>query len=343
MKDIKIRELMNRNVVTSGMDADPLEVATSMRNNRYSCIIVAEDDVPIGIVTERDIVRVFVDHYCDESKREFLMQDVVTTPVITVSEHTSLFDAIVLIESRKIRHLPVVNKEGRLSGIVTYSDLVHNHQRFMDEHIDIIEKEVKERTRDLTEANDKLHALSMEDYLLKIGNRRAMEVDLKYTHHATLRYKRSYSVALIDVDHFKKYNDRYGHEGGDKVLLEIVNYVKGTIRKSDRIYRYGGEEFLLLMQETLENGAYTLLQRLLTGIEALDIRHEDCPMGQVTVSAGIACVDGEKSPVNTWNVLISKADEALYQAKENGRNMCVVSGRHYYDQSKSVREKKSAA
>ncbi|MDX1518645.1 MAG: CBS domain-containing protein [Gammaproteobacteria bacterium] len=190
MKDTKIRELMNKKVATTSMDADPLEVATIMRNNRYSCIVVAESDVPLGIVTERDIVKAFVDYYGHEDGRKPEMKDIVTSPAITVKENTTIFDAMVLIESRKIRHLPVVNARGRLSGIVTYTDLVHNHQRLMDEHINIIEREVKDRTRELTEANDKLHAMSLEDHMLKIGNRRAMEVDLKYTHDAAMCYQR---------------------------------------------------------------------------------------------------------------------------------------------------------
>ncbi len=343
MKEIAIRELMNRQAVTCGMDADPLELATSMRNNHYSCIVVVENDIPLGIVTERDVVRVFVDYYREESHRKLMLKDVVSTPVISISEDTSLFDAMVLLKSRNIRHLPVVNGEGRMTGIVTYSDLVQNHQRIVDRQIDIIEREVRERTVKLTEANDRLHAMSLEDYLLKIGNRRAMEVDLNYTHDAAMRYQRSYSIALIDVDYFKKYNDRYGHKSGDLVLKQIVNCIKQTIRKSDRLYRFGGEEFLLLLQETAEKGAYSMVQRLHANIEDMAIRHEKSPVGRITVSSGIMSIDAANEISETWCDYLAKADAALYQAKENGRNLCVLNSPANHDAPAKAMQKKSAA
>ncbi|MDX1518646.1 MAG: GGDEF domain-containing protein [Gammaproteobacteria bacterium] len=128
----------------------------------------------------------------------------------------------------------------------------------------------------------------------------------------------------MDVDYLNKYNDRYGHEAGDRVLQAVVNYIKDTIRKTDRMYRYGGEEFLLLMPETPARGANTLAQRLLTGIEGLEIRHEDSPIGRVTASMGIATMVGN-GPEEDRDHLISRADIALYQAKENGRNLCIIS------------------
>lgn len=330
-------------VVTTSMDARPVEVATTMRNNRYSCMVVTDNNIPVGIVTERDIVRAFINLSEEKTGADLSMQQLVTKEVISVDEDTSLFDAMVLIESRKIRHLPVVDKNGNLTGLVTYSDLVRNHQRTMNQHIQIVEKEVKERTRQLTEANDKLHALSLEDHLLKIGNRRAMEVDLKFTHDTALRYKRTYSIALIDVDYFKKYNDRYGHKAGDIVLQKVINSLKEKIRKSDRLYRYGGEEFLLLMQETSQKGAFTLMQRLLTGVEELNIRHEHSPLGRVTVSTGIASLNHEDTPIENWSDLVGLSDAALYQAKENGRNLCVVSDQGSYKGQNNPAVSKTAA
>lgn len=102
----------------------------------------------------------------------------------------------------------------------------------------------------LSDANRELLRLAREDPLLGIGNRRAMEISLDHIHELSVRYGRPYSLLLFDVDHFKSYNDSYGHPAGDVALQRLAQQVVDSLRKSARVYRYGGEELLAMLPET---------------------------------------------------------------------------------------------
>lgn len=319
MDDIHVRDLMSANVVCIPPQTELMVALQSMLDNRYSCMVVVDKELPVGIITERDIVRLMAEFLSNRPFVTVRVVEVMSTPVMTVSESTTLFDALVVSNSQKIRHLPVVNEQGMMTGLVTQSDLAQAHFRIFERQREIIERSVTERTRELQQANDQLLSLSMIDALTGIGNRRAMEVDLEHSHPQALRYKRAYSVALFDVDNFKLYNDYYGHKGGDTALRLIAEHLLSGIRKSDRLYRYGGEEILLLMPETNLQGAMILTERTLAGFAVLNIPHELSPFGHITLSCGVAC-QSEESGSATWAGLVDLADRGLYLSKKNGRN-----------------------
>ena len=147
-----------------------------------------------------------------------------------------------------------------------------------------------------------------------------MERDLDHMHSTAVRYMRFYSLILFDVDHFKLYNDHYGHQAGDKALKKIAIIIKGAIRSADRIFRYGGEELLLLLPETNQEGAEVLARRLVERVREREIPHEDDERGVLTVSAGISNFDPRIDSVPDWRALVARADRALYRAKSAGRN-----------------------
>jgi diguanylate cyclase (GGDEF)-like protein len=144
---------------------------------------------------------------------------------------------------------------------------------------------------------------------------------MEHTHSLATRHQRSYVVVLLDVDHFKSYNDHYGHMAGDNALQQVTAVIRSVIRKSDRLYRYGGEEFLLLLPDTLACGARTLTRRLVEKLYAAGLEHVMSSYRVVTISAGLAEYrkDAASRPEN-WQDIVHKADQALYQAKEKGRN-----------------------
>jgi len=161
----------------------------------------------------------------------------------------------------------------------------------------------------------------MEDALLGIGNRRAMEVDMAHTHSLATRHQRGYVVVLLDVDHFKPYNDHYGHMAGDNALQRVTAVILSAVRKSDRLYRYGGEEFLLLLPDTAACGGRTLTKRLVDKLHAAGLEHVMSPYKVVTISAGLSEYQPDAaSRQQAWRDIVQKADQALYQAKEKGRN-----------------------
>ncbi len=130
-------------------------------------------------------------------------------------------------------------------------------------------------------------------------------------------------MALCDVDRFKLYNDTYGHPAGDEVLRQVAGVLGGGCRQGDAAYRYGGEEFLLLLPEQPPEGAVLAMERLRRAIEQLAIPHAaNPPAGVVTISAGItALLPREQRDVEA---LLREADAALYRAKELGRNRVVI-------------------
>lgn len=321
--DILVSLLMTSNVTCTTANSDLADVIQSMIDNHYSCMIVVENDMPVGIVTERDIVRLMGLFISDKPQSHLRVADVMSVPLATLSEDTTLFEALVISTSQKIRHLPVVSPTGKLLGLVTQSDLARAHFKIYEKQREIIEQSVKERTEELLLANEQLKSLSFVDALTGLGNRRAMEVDLEHTHCQAVRYTRSYSVALYDVDQFKLYNDHYGHKGGDRALRLISEYLLKSIRTCDRLYRYGGEEILLIMPETDLNGALILADRILAGLAAQKIPHESSSHGILTLSCGVASqveVDG----YDTWEGLVDLADRGLYSSKNNGRNRATI-------------------
>lgn len=321
--DILISSLMTANVTCTTASAYLSDIIQNMIDNRYSCMVVVENDMPIGIITERDIVRLMGLFITDRPQCPMRVADVMSVPVATVSETTTLFEALVISSSQKIRHLPVVNTSGHLIGLVTQSDLAKSLFTVYENQNEIIERSVTERTQELVRANEKLKSLSLVDSLTGLGNRRAMEVDLEHTHSQALRYNRSYSVALFDVDHFKLYNDCYGHKGGDIALRQISEYLQKSIRTCDRLYRYGGEEILLIMPETTLYGALILADRTLAGLAEMNIPHEKSPHRFVTLSCGVAS-QIEVNGYDNWEALVDLADRGLYASKNSGRNRATI-------------------
>ncbi|MCY1143289.1 diguanylate cyclase [Actinoplanes sp. Pm04-4] len=181
-----------------------------------------------------------------------------------------------------------------------------------------LEARVAERTRELAAANTKLEELSSTDSLTGLANRRRFEQALE-AHHDRLRHSgRPYSILMIDVDFFKKYNDRFGHQAGDECLRKVGAALAAAIRAgTDLACRYGGEEFLLILGDSDPAVAATLAERTRAGIQNLRIPHPDGPAGVVTVSIGVAVAAGASE--NTGE-LLRRADAALYAAKAAGRN-----------------------
>ena len=182
-----------------------------------------------------------------------------------------------------------------------------------------LESQVSQRTRELAMAARRLEALSTVDGMTGVANRRRFDETLQVEWGRAARDKRPLSVALIDVDWFKSYNDRYGHPAGDACLRQLARvFEAGVMRSGDLIARYGGEEFVLIAPDTDLNGINTIASYLCQEVFALALEHEDSPYGRVSVSIGVATSyphHGSK-PLQ----LVQQADTALYRAKQQGRH-----------------------
>ena len=176
--------------------------------------------------------------------------------------------------------------------------------------------------RDLTHANQALERVSRFDALTQVANRRHFDdfLDRLWT-RAQGEPDNEVAILMLDVDHFKAYNDRYGHPAGDACLAEVAKALRQSLRRpEDLVARYGGEEFIVVLNRTPLAQAIATAERVRAAVEALSMRHEAAfTHGKVTVSVGVATAmaqDRKASPQK----LISQADEALYQAKNRGRN-----------------------
>ncbi len=176
---------------------------------------------------------------------------------------------------------------------------------------------------ELEDANVRLQRLSHTDGLTGIGNRRAFDTELAGAWTAAGHDGHALSLVLLDVDFFKSYNDLYGHPAGDDCLRTIAEILGSTIRqKLDFAGRFGGEEFVVLLPGTDLPAASLIADRLRQEIAAAGIVHKGSPVGIVTVSAGVSCASPHPSTAS--DTLVTAADKALYQAKQNGRNRVVT-------------------
>lgn len=172
----------------------------------------------------------------------------------------------------------------------------------------------------LNDANQELQRLSMTDGLTGIANRRMFDDTLLREWRRCMRLKRPISIVMLDVDHFKKYNDRYGHQDGDECLKTVAQEVQRLApRAGDLVARYGGEEFVMILGDTDEDGALWVAERIRQHVADLNLPHKDSNFGHVTVSCGVSSVlPGSDLSVE---MLVKSADNALYLSKNQGRNM----------------------
>jgi diguanylate cyclase (GGDEF)-like protein len=165
---------------------------------------------------------------------------------------------------------------------------------------------------------DEIRRLSEQDYLTKLYNRRKIHQLIENEILRSRRYNTTFAIILFDIDNFKTTNDTFGHNIGDKLLIEITNIVRQTIRESDTASRWGGEEFLIFCPQTSIDGAFALAEKLRANIE----KNEFEDAGYKTASFGVAQIEHG----DNVQTLINRADEALYSAKSSGKNMVLAAG-----------------
>lgn len=187
-----------------------------------------------------------------------------------------------------------------------------------------LEQRVEERTVDLSRANLRLSLLNREleeisitDGLTHVYNRRYFMERLQQETKRVCRYGPPVSLLMIDIDHFKKINDTYGHQAGDTVLSGLAGLIKEKLRETDLLARYGGEEFCLVATGTEQAGALVLAERVRALVEQASFLHDETPIA-VTISIGVST--WEASLKEDHEELIRRADAALYRAKNQGRN-----------------------
>ena len=198
------------------------------------------------------------------------------------------------------------------------SDFVFKPVRF-EELLLRLKRVLKERrlTQERTQMLEKLKRLSITDGLTKLFNSRYFYNQLKIEIDRTERYQRPLSLLLLDIDKFKDYNDTYGHLEGDQVLIRLGQVIRSCLRKMDSAYRYGGEEFTVILPETEGDEAATVAERIRTAVEMERFAPvKDGDPISITISIGVT----EYNRKEEVALFVQRADKAMYQSKQAGRN-----------------------
>ena len=183
---------------------------------------------------------------------------------------------------------------------------------------------LREMKKQLEKSNRKLQKMSMQDGLTGISNRRHFDETLEEELKSAGMTKAPLSLIIIDIDHFKLYNDSYGHQGGDDCLIKVAQTIAKQCKNTEDLSaRYGGEEFVILLPKTEESNAISVAERAREAVEDLCIEHNDSSTSKfVSISLGIGTMQADEQL--DAKALIERADAALYKAKESGRNKTVM-------------------
>lgn len=184
------------------------------------------------------------------------------------------------------------------------------------------------------EVEEQLEVLAVTDELTSLPNRRAFDLALDSEMRRAARLRTSLAVLMLDVDHFKRVNDNFGHAAGDVVLVRIAEAISRSVRRpGDFAARYGGEEFTVILPATESGGAISIAERMRLAIASMEPCPDKPALGKVTVSIGIAVALVDPSTLGTD--LVAQADRALYEAKGAGRNRVVI----YQDMNSQVQSR----
>jgi diguanylate cyclase (GGDEF)-like protein len=273
-------------------------------------VIIVEENKPKGILTTKDSIRLISANACNDSR----VEDHMTTPVRTVSCNISINDALELIKQKHYKRLIVCDEDGTLLGTVSqqdliglaynrWSDLMKSHQDELVELIDVLKQK-----------NSQFEKLVSIDRLTGINNRSKIEELVIQEVERNDRYplEPPFSILFVDIDYFKKVNDRWGHLMGDSVLKQMGQLLREISRVSDNIGRWGGEEFLVMLPHTSLDEAIIIAERFNNMVREASFESKE----QVTVSIGIA----QYHKGEGYRSLLHRSDQALYAAKDAGRD-----------------------
>jgi len=287
-----------------------LQLLDNMVSGSFDNVIVVEDRKPIGILTTKDVMELIK----NRSDLSLSVSHYMSSPVDSIDKNATIKEALNFVKEKNYKRVVVVDSEGELAGIIAQKELISlTYSRWavlMKEY----QSELSEINNMLENKNREYEVMASTDSLTGLYNRHKFSELYLSSYTSMIQRNAKMSLIIVDIDFFKKVNDTYGHNVGDKVLIQVAHSLIRTLRHIDIVCRWGGEEFVVLLPTaTLEN-ATLLSQKLRENMHHLDIDKIDA----ISASFGVS----EVKEGDSMQDVIDRADKALYLAKDSGRD-CV--------------------
>jgi len=278
-----------------------------------SIVIINNENQPLGIFTTKDFLTVIHNN----ADINLPIKKYMSAPLQTLPSSVKIYEALEFIKVKHFKRIVVTNDFGKITGVITQTELLRLiNNKWMEL--------IKDRGTELSRINEKLmkKASMLEesastDFLTKLYNRRKFDSLIEYEIEQIKRYKHgNLCIILLDIDNFKAVNDTYGHDTGDEILKEIGKIIKISSRNSDVASRWGGEEFAVSLSHTNIEEALLVAQKMRISIEHYKFENDL----SITCSFGIS----QFRTTDTYQSLFKRADKALYEAKNTGKNKVVL-------------------
>jgi len=283
-----ISEIMTDHVMTISQEDTIQTAAAIMVDYQVPCLIVLNKKKPVGIITERDFVLLGVNGKV--FKQPTKLKNIIRGKLVSISKNTKYSKAFALLNTYGFKQLPVIEK-GVLVGLVTMKQMLIYSKNLLIKSLD---------------DNKSLTRTANTDALTKTYNSRHFDKRIKEMFGLVDKFAIRASVIFIDIDHFKRINDEYSHAAGDYVLKTIAKLFLKLARKSDSVYRYGGEEFVIITPYTTSPEAAHFAHKIRRLVEAYPFLYRGKPL-PVTISAGVASISSANSPGQVFD----RADKAM--------------------------------
>ena len=285
-------------------------------SNQLVKVLVDKVDSPpaLGPELEQVFDELIVQKYFMDKERETAKEVFVafTKTIYEMSQSSEKFDKTLN------EQIDVIKAADNMSDILSAKDVVLGQAKKIQSQTDAMREELEESKRTtskLTQLLEQVESKAMIDPLTQVFNRGTYNMEIAQMIKEFKRYKNPAALIIIDIDHFKIFNDDYGHKAGDAVLTLVASVIKDAVRDTDMVFRYGGEEFVVLLSKISLKNALTVAEKVRAQIESHHLTNNATVL-KVTASIGLSCF--KEGDIET--TIFERADKALYQGKQNGRN-----------------------
>jgi diguanylate cyclase len=268
----------------------------------------------LGAELEQVFDELVVQKYLIDKERETAKQVFIafTKTIYEMSQTSGEFDESLTVQ------IGVIEAAEKMSDILSAKDVVLGQTKKLQTQTHLMREELEESkktTSELTNLLEQVESKAMIDPLTQVFNRGTYNIEIGKMIKRFNRYKDPAALFMIDIDHFKKFNDDYGHKAGDAVLTLVASVIKDAVRDTDLVFRYGGEEFVVLLSKVDFKNAKMVAEKVRAEIESHHLTNKTKVL-KVTASIGLSCF--KEGDIET--TVFERADKALYIGKQNGRN-----------------------